>query len=550
MVAKRKKGQTAGVEWAGGIVSMPAYVTGEGEPYRPEVLVWMVADGPVVGFSTARPGELLAGASDNFRDTMRSPMFGRPHAPARVRVSSPELASALRESLPPEIELLHAPTPEIDDVVASLREKMDEDADTEQSYLSPEIGADAVASFFAAAADLFRAAPWGIVPDDQSLLSVSIESLGVRDAAMSIIGRMGQSLGFVLFSGLVDFEAYLEAAGAVERGDAPRIPPHFALNFERGAELSAALRKEIAAHGWVVAGPDAYPWLVAIDEDLVGRPATADELTIAEAVSRALLLAVAEEAALLAAWSEGTPFARTLRVKTHAGDVEVTLRAPYQDGPANWRPSHELLSDLADLRRDGDEIDGEARNELEDELVQRFVASPEAERLAEVGACHFVMDYAADYFGVTIAKLKPADLREILFDIIPRKVSIDASKASWIIEETRAFYVFLKRELGLAQADACLRVLGGDATDKLRAALSDPAKFGMAKSVFMQGSEAGFDMSSKQGVDAFIREANGKPLPIGFPLPQGVAARSLAPAEARAKRTKRKSARQARKKNR
>ena len=42
MAPKKKR---AGVEWVGGVVPMPAYVTGEGEPYRPEVLLWMSADG-------------------------------------------------------------------------------------------------------------------------------------------------------------------------------------------------------------------------------------------------------------------------------------------------------------------------------------------------------------------------------------------------------------------------------------------------------------------------------------------------------------------------
>jgi hypothetical protein len=32
MAAKKKR---TGIEWVGGLVSMPAYVTGEGDPYRP-----------------------------------------------------------------------------------------------------------------------------------------------------------------------------------------------------------------------------------------------------------------------------------------------------------------------------------------------------------------------------------------------------------------------------------------------------------------------------------------------------------------------------------
>ena len=81
------------------------------------------------------------------------------------------------------------------------------------------------------------------------------------------------------------------------------------------------------------------------------------------------------------------------------------------------------------------------------------------------------MDFAADYFNATIATLGARDLREILFDIIPRKVSIDASAARSIVEVIRAFFAFLKREYRLDHADACLRVLGDDAVKKLEAAL-------------------------------------------------------------------------------
>lgn len=198
--------------------------------------------------------------AESLQSTIESPIFGRAHAPARVRVASPELADALRATHP-AIEVVVAPTPEIDAVLALMRERMGEDAQTEQSYLSPEVGADAVASFFRAAAGLFRSKPWKVVPTDHSLFSVTIEELELREAAMSVIGQMGQSLGLILFSGIDDFEAYLDAAAAIERREEPAMPPHFALNFDRGAELSAALRKEIAEHRWEVAGPAAYPWL-------------------------------------------------------------------------------------------------------------------------------------------------------------------------------------------------------------------------------------------------------------------------------------------------
>ena len=546
--ARRPK-KPAGIEWIGGTVLMPAYVTGEGEPYRPEALFWMGAEGAILGSTVVKPGELLPMASESLRSAIDEPMYGRPHAPTRLRVASAELADALREGHP-GIDIVCAPTPELDEMLDMMREKMNEDGATKQSYLSPDIGPEAVASFFQAAAALFRAKPWKVVPSDQSLFSVTIEKLGVRDAAMSVIGQMGQSMGLVLFSSLDDFEAYLDAADAMQHGEEPEMPAHFALNFERGADLAPVLRKEIAEHNWEVVDANAYPWLVAIDEELVARPPTAGEVTMAEAIALALTNVLSEKKALRAAWKGGEPVSRTLSVDTHQGEIEVTLGAPYMRAPVEFDPSHDLLANLAALAREDDEIDPDARGPLEDELVRRFAASPEAKDLEEIQACRFVMDFAADYFGATVTTLGPSELREIIFEIIPRKVSIEASEARWIIEESRAFYRFLKREYKLKQADSCLRVLGGTAVKKLEAALSDSSNFGMAKSLFMAGADAGFDMQSKEGIEAWMQSVQGKPLPPSVRLPSFGAPPPSAKKAAKTKKNKRKATRKARKKSR
>jgi hypothetical protein len=539
MAVKKRR---AGVEWVGGISSMPAFVTGEGEPYRPEMLIWMGAEGAILGSMAGRPGELLDLACESLQSTIDRPMFGGAHVPASVRVASPELASVLRSGHP-AIDIVVAPTPEIDAILAMMREHLGEISENEQSYLSPGIGPEAVASFFRAAAGLFRARPWKVVPSDQSIFSITIGKLGLEDAAMSIIGQMGQSLGLILFSCIEDFEAYLDASRAMDHGDETALPPHFALNFERGAELGAAIRREVAEHRWEVAGTNAYPWLVAVDPDLVARPPTAREVAIAESIALALPEVLREKKALRAAWNGGEPVSRTLTVRTHAGSVEVTLRAPHGQAGVPRRPPAGLVGDLFDLARDGDEIDPDERGPLEDELVRRFAASPEARELSDVQSCRLVMDLAADYLGATIATLGPPELREIVFGIIPSHVGIDASEARSIIEENRAFYAFLKREFGLHQADACLRVLGASAVKRLESALSDTSNFGMAKSLFMAGREAGFDMDTEEGIGEWMRAMQSAPLPASIRLPSLDGPSSVDRSKARAKRKKRKATR-------
>jgi len=550
MAARRTT--AAGTEWVGGIVAMPAYVTGEGEPYRPQMLLWMIPRGPVLGTTMEKAeGPLLQTAGERLRAAIEAPMVPGAPPPVRVRVASAELADALRRTRP-ALEIVCAPTPELDDVIASMRQHLDGGAETEQSYLDSDVGPDAVAAFFRAAAALYRAKPWKVVPDDTSILALTIEKLGIENAVVSVIGQMGQSHGVIMFRSLDDFHAFLGAADAVERGETPAMPPHFSLNFERGADMTAALRKEIALHRWEVACPEAYPWLVAVDEDLVARPPTAKEVALGEALALALTHMVGEKEALAAAFADGEPMIRKLSPRTHAGEIEVALRAPYERTPRRRGPIPvDVLGALSELEADGDELDEERCTELEDELVRRFAGSAEASGLRDVHWCHTVMDLAASHLGVTIASVGAPELREILFELLPRKVSVAPSAAGEIVAECREFFAFMKRELSLREADACLRLLGAGAVKKLEAALSDPRNFGMAKSIMMAGADAGFDMSSKEGVEAWMREIQGKPLPSSIRLPPlGVAPHPVDPKAARAKRNQRKAARRARKKNR
>jgi hypothetical protein len=338
MVARKRSAKP--VEWIGGVVSLPAYVTGEGEPYRPEAVFWVVAEGLVLGMQV--PGRSAAPAQivKSFHDTTRAPMVGGPHVPDLVRVASPELATVLRSALGPQVEVVCAPTPELDAILSSMRESMGaadvEDDDEEDTYLGPGITADATASFFRTAARLYRAAPWKAVPGDAYLIGVDVAASAVHGAVISVIGQLGESFGFVLFGSYADYEAYVEAAGEAEAGQMPRLPRHVALNFDAGAEVSRPRRKEISAHGWEVAGARAYPWVVIVDEDIVARPPTPAELTVVEAIAGALAALVEGEPQLRKAF-EGSPVLRTIAVTTGAGPVEVTLTAPH-DAAAGRAP--------------------------------------------------------------------------------------------------------------------------------------------------------------------------------------------------------------------
>lgn len=538
------------VEWIGGIAPLPATVTGEGEPYRPEGLFWMDADGLIQGSAVDKAGMLLQQAGSSLREAMCKPLCGGA-PPTHVRVASAELAAVLRDAHP-RLDIVCAPTPELEEMLALMRTTLGSEIEVTPTYLPQGTEPAAVASLFTAAAELFRTQPWNIVPDDQCLIEVDIEALQLHNAVICVIGQLGESFGFLMFPGVAQFNAYCEAARAARRQAPPVVgpdsnwPPFLALNFERGADLDPALRKEISAHGWKVAGRSAYPCPVAVDTQLMHRPLTVRELCIIEATSRALARMAQEASILRAAWQGAQRISRTSSVPTHGGDVEVTLRTLERH-----REIDDPILGLIALESASDELDAEERAPLEIALMDEFAASPEGAVFNQLDTCGLVMDLAADYLGVTIAGLDADGLDEVLFEIMPRKVSIDPSEAPAIVEELRAFYEFLKRTRDFSEADDCLDVLGGDAAGELHGALSDRTRFGMAKSLVMAGQQAGFDMHTQEGIDAWMRATQGKPLPASAQLPfAGFSLPASAKGTKAKKKSKRKAVRAARKKNR
>lgn len=505
------------IEWLGGIIRMPAYVTGEGEPYRPEAVVWLSEEELVLGMTPMRPGEGLDAVCASLAEVCERPLVGEPRSPTRLRVASSAVADVLRRGFP-DLVVHVAPTPEIDEVVDSLREWMDREEHGAQSYLDADIAPEAVGACFRAAAALYRMRPWNIVPDDETLFAVTIETLNINEAVALVIGQAGESFGIIVFRDLDHYDDYVAAAYAFDGTAPPPVPAHLALNFERGADVDPALRKEIAAHGWEVAARDAYPSPMAVDEDLTTRPLVARDFAILEAVSLALSRTLADPEPLRVAWKSGESVTRKERVALHSGDADVELITPYGvEDPEQDRLSRET-----------------------GELVAAFSDSPEAQRLDYPEACELVLHLAADRFGTGIEGLGSRELRTCVFEFIPRAALVGVEDARPIVEATRALYRWLRRERGLEQADACLKVLGGSAIRRLEQKLADEANFGPTKAVLMAGREAGVDVDSPEEVERWL-DSLLEPAPDRAPRSQ---------ANPNARKKQRKAARKARKGNR
>lgn len=308
---------------------MPFYVT-RPEPYRPQAILWLdLSQGVVVGWQLIDPDAPPVSFAQTLEQVMQAPLVGPPRRPARLRVPDPQLAAELRQVLP-EAEIFVDAVPELHEIVQLMAESMpgDEANSVGGSYFEDgRVPVAAVESLFAAARTLYPVAPWKRAADTQ-VLRLDIPELGVEGACVSIIGALGQSVGFIIFPSLVAFESFLDAM----EEDAPSAETldlgttTLALNFERGADLPAGMRREAAEHGWTVAGPNAYPQVQHRDRDGLPRPLAEHDVRVVSACASALAAFCIKHAGLFAEEA----FEPICESWLNEDDLEVRFTAPYE----------------------------------------------------------------------------------------------------------------------------------------------------------------------------------------------------------------------------
>ena len=190
--------------------------------------------------------------------------------------------------------------------------------------------------------------------------------------------------------------------------------------------------------------------------------------------------------------------------------------------------SHQKIFD-----EDGQSLEPEAE-EYQDKLIELFEQSPEAQELSnegiEGGWIVMMLDLAKNYLSVTPPQMSAGDMHEILFSLIPRKISASAEEAPEIVREFQAFWQFMQRDFQLKNAAECLSVLNDEeAVDELQEEMDDPDNFGIAKSFVMMGMERGFDMQSEEGINEWMKTYNAE-------LAAGTGTRIMLPGERRQSR--------------
>ncbi len=139
-----------------------------------------------------------------------------------------------------------------------------------------------------------------------------------------------------------------------------------------------------------------------------------------------------------------------------------------------------------------------------DEFVKSETGQAYVQTCEEGGAwiSNFI-ELAYLYGEFTLSKMTKANVQEVMEYILPRKLTVlDPSSTDDAIPELVAFWTFLREDYKLRSAGAIVKYLQS-IQDKFRHWMFDPARGGMAKSFLMEGTNAGYDMTSPEGIEAF-----------------------------------------------
>ncbi len=332
----------SGTVWEVGLVTMPAFVTQEdGSTVRPLIALVLEAGGAIRSSAVGAVDQPLAVLEPAIANALHDPEAPcRPGSPRRVVVNRADLLELLPPLLP-EAVISQGATPQLDRAVKLMRQELAGGEDllgtqALSTYLPGDIGPEAVARFFEAAAALYQRRPWERIPGDGHLFQLSCRALAIQGWVGCVIGQQREHYGVILFQSLRDYEHYVELGERFEAGDRDAMdaaPSHRAINFEARAAMPAPLLQEIRRYGWPVAPGDAYPTVMLIEPPQVLKPPRRADLQQLEAVALALVAWIEAEPQIARLWQQPSPKRRRFQVEVGGARVPVSIGAVAMEEP-------------------------------------------------------------------------------------------------------------------------------------------------------------------------------------------------------------------------
>jgi tetratricopeptide (TPR) repeat protein len=273
--------------WQVGFQQLPRDINVAGERVRPWlVLVASQTTGLLLGndiVEEAPPPELLW---DVLAKAVQRPAAGEPHRPTELQVRAGEVWEALRPHLQEAgIDLVVAE--ELDPLDALFRDLGRSLAGEPQPGLLdvPGVTPEMVGSFYEAAAEFYREAPWRRV-GYESAIKVECPKFQSGPWYAVVMGQSGLTFGLALYEDLKLLQKMW--AGRVSDEENARRTVATTVTFNEQEHIPTTDLEAVRRYGWKVARPDAYPSVFHKDRGMSMRPPLAWELKLMEACLHAI----------------------------------------------------------------------------------------------------------------------------------------------------------------------------------------------------------------------------------------------------------------------
>lgn len=392
------------------------------------------------------------------------PVIAQHGRPSRIVVRRADVAAALGEALAAErVPVRFEPRPaEVARMLCELRDGLGMPAvinlpSTSQAWGDWDVPAPILTAVFDAAAAYYRAAPWTLFDDR---LRTTLTTASGATWSPIVLGGGGEVTGLALFEHAGD--ADLVSGEFEDDGDDTSVFDHLQggivqIDFNAEADLPQPMRREFRRARWPIAGPQAWPILMATNT-LGGAVSPVQLVDLTDALGALARLATTEPDAVFEvertatalAWQDDATGA-ALRIESrHTAFADRPWPAPAALAPClpsgpGADPAAALVGwGQEDLLEDGVLVTGRFREWLEGRPAQRRTADRH-----EVNAELFVAYFLGRDLGIPVRAVTEYDLRVFLYDHLPRKVMQSRRESLDTLTSLRLFFQFLAEVEGI-----------------------------------------------------------------------------------------------------
>jgi len=280
--------QAAGEVWRAAVCKLPTWIQVGSTMCRPTAYLVLDTTSDLLLSTSLTEGEPPDGWLWNgLRSALLRPNAGEPRRPGVMQLSpdtplsdlGPRLASIGVRCV------VNEDSSQIDALIEDLIEHVSGPRRLKSLIRSTGMPPLALGSFYAAAADFYRAAPWRHIPGD-SVICVETDAYSSGPWYAVVMGQSGMELGVALYEDLGLLREIL--GGRLTDEEHARRTAALSVTFGEVFDIAPEDADAVVEYEWPVAAAEAYPSILRVNPGLALRAPLVWEVELLEACLRAL----------------------------------------------------------------------------------------------------------------------------------------------------------------------------------------------------------------------------------------------------------------------